>query len=142
MDAFLARLAPEDLRRRFGLTGRDPAVLRRRLGIGDPATEIFLSVEPAGDLTAVASLSSVSAIAAEVALVVRSDLQRRGIGAALLSRVIRHARDRRLAELEAVILHENIAACRLVLKQGFRPVGPPGVLSHFRYALKRTGETG
>lgn len=140
VDAFLDRLAPDDLRRRFGVVGqRDPAVLRRRLGIGDPETEIFLSAEPAGDLTAVASLSPVSAVAAEVALIVRSDVQHRGIGTALLRQVIRHARDRHLAELQAVILHENTAACRLVLKQGFRPAGPPGALSHFRYALDRTG---
>ncbi|QEX20943.1 hypothetical protein FRZ61_08630 [Hypericibacter adhaerens] len=141
---FLHRLAPGDLRQRFGgaLPSRDPAATLRRLGIGDPRTEIFLALEPTGEVAAVAGLAAVSAEAAETALIVRSDLQQQGIGAALLGHMIRHACERGLASLQAHVLHENVAACRLVRKLGFRPSGPVGASLSFQLDLPSAGRAG
>ena len=57
--------------------------------------------------------------AAEIALLVRDQYQRRGLGSELLSRLIQIARDERLESLHADMLQENIEMQTLVRNLGF-----------------------
>ncbi len=57
--------------------------------------------------------------AAEIALLVRDQYQRRGLGSELLSRLIQIARDERLESLHADMLQENIEMQSLVRNLGF-----------------------
>jgi len=123
---FISRLEAEDLRLRFG--GGAPldesAVLRRRLGFGDPRSAVLLSLDATGVIAGMASLALASDDTAETAVIVRSDLKHRGVGTALMGRLVRQARMSGLSRLMALVLYENIPARRLVLRLGFRQVGP------------------
>ena len=112
---FLSRLEAEDLRLRFGggRPPREPAALRRRLGLGDPRSTVLLSLDTAGAIAGMA----------ETAVIVRSDLKRRGVGTALMGRLVRHARMCGLTRLMAMVLYENLPARRLVRRLGFRQIG-------------------
>ena len=123
---FLGRLEAEDLRLRFG-GGRppgEPAALRRRLGLGDPRSTVLLSLDAAGAIAGMASLALASAGTAETAVIVRSDLKRRGVGTALMRRLVHQARMSGLTRLMAFVLYENLPARRLVRRLGFRQIGP------------------
>jgi acetyltransferase len=123
---FLSRLEAEDLRLRFGggRPPREPAALRRRLGLGDPRSTVLLSLDTIGAIAGMASLAMASAGMAETAVIVRSDLKRRGVGTALMGRLVRHARMCGLTRLMAMVLYENLPARRLVRRLGFRQIGP------------------
>lgn len=71
-------------------------------------------------ILAVARLSKLpDGNAAEIAILVRDTYQRRGLGAELLRRLIRVARDEHIASLWAYILQENLEMQALVKKMGF-----------------------
>ena len=126
---FLGRLEAEDLRLRFG-GGRppgEPAALRRRLGLGDPRSAVLLSLDTAGAIAGMA----------ETAVIVRSDLKRRGVGTALMGRLVRHARMCGLTRLMAMVLYENLPARRLVRRLGFRQIGPLDMDLHFQLDLDK-----
>ena len=57
--------------------------------------------------------------AAEIALIIRSDLQRRGLGATLLANVIKDARDAGFHLLSAHIDYGNVPMRRLARRFGF-----------------------
>jgi len=57
---------------------------------------------------------------AEVALIVRDQFQRQGLGIELIRRLIKIARDERLASLQAYMLQENIEMQGLMRKLGFQ----------------------
>ena len=68
--------------------------------------------------------------AAEVAVLVRDQYQRRGLGIELLRRLVQVARDERLDSVHAYMLAENLEMQALMNKVGFR-IGPsedPAVL--------------
>ena len=123
---FISRLEAEDLRLRFGgaRPPREPATLRRRLGLGDPRSTVLLSLDAAGAIAGMASLALASAGTAETAVIVRSDLKRRGVGTALMWRLVRQARMSGPTRLIAFVLYENLPARRLVRRLGFRQIGP------------------
>ena len=123
---FISRLEAEDLRLRFGGGAPldEPAALRRRLGLGDPRSAVLLSLDAAGAIAGMASLALASDDMAETAVIVRSDLKHRGVGTALMGRLVRQARVSGLSRLMALVLYENIPARRLVRRLGFRQVGP------------------
>ncbi|MHB8485929.1 MAG: bifunctional acetate--CoA ligase family protein/GNAT family N-acetyltransferase [Candidatus Acidiferrales bacterium] len=68
--------------------------------------------------------------AAEVAILVRDQYQRRGLGLELLRRLIQVARDERLDSVHAYMLQENVEMRALIEKLGFRILATddPGVL--------------
>ena len=57
---------------------------------------------------------------AEVGLLIRDDFQRQGLGAGLLDRLIRVARDEHIEHVIALMLAENIGMRRLASKLGFQ----------------------
>lgn len=67
---------------------------------------------------------------AEVAILVRDDYQHRGLGIELLGRLVQIARDEKLQEVHALMLHENVEMQGLIRKLGFElfPTNDPAVL--------------
>jgi acetyltransferase len=136
---FISRLEAEDLRLRFGGSTplREPAALRRRLGLGDPCSMVLLSLDAAGAIAGMATLALASADTGETAVIVRSDLKHRGVGTALMGPLIRQARMSGLSRLIAMVLYENLPARRLVRRLGFRQVGPVEAQLHFQLDLDK-----
>ena len=136
---FISRLEAEDLRLRFGGGAPldEPAALRRRLGLGDPRSAVLLSLDAAGAIAGMATLALASADTAETAVIARSDLKHRGVGTALMGRLVRQARMSDLTRLMALVLYENIPARRLVHRLGFRQVGPVEAALQFQLDLDK-----
>lgn len=135
--AFGVRLARDDLRLRFAGLVRldDPAFCARLLDIDHDRVEVLAAFDAAGAMLGVARLSRTAPAEAETALIVRSDLKRRGLGRLLLDRLARYAADRGIDTLSAQVLHENYPMLRLAMAAGFHPVATSGFLVELRGAL-------
>lgn len=127
--AFAARLEHEDLRLRFaGLVKLDCDALRAQLLAIDHTQHEALAAFAGGEMLAIAHLVRTAAATAELAIIVRSDLKRRGLGRVLLARLILHACELGLRALTAQILSENLPMQRLARDAGFRATGRSGFL--------------
>jgi acetyltransferase len=124
---FAHRLEPEDVRLRFGRLIRwtDDCV-RGILDKGDA----FAAFDRLGEIAGVARL-----IEGEIALIVRSDLKRHGIGRALLDRLVAHAVEHGMSELSGYFLAENRPAIALAHGVGFRLKGSFGSAIELRLCL-------
>ncbi len=116
---FLARIAPDDIRFRFLAQRKSfPHQMLVRLTQLDYAREMaFVALDASsGDLAAVGRLSSdPDKEKAEYALLVRTDLQGRGLGWALLSQLVDYARSEGIRRIEGFVLADNekmLALCR------------------------------
>src|SRR5262245_59434675 len=87
-------LHPEDVRLRFGRPAAlgDGDTFRRLFGLDDRKIETVGAFDLSGAILGLASVAWVGPGTAEIGLIVRSDLHRRGIGATLLAHVIKNAR--------------------------------------------------
>ncbi|HWG81102.1 MAG TPA: GNAT family N-acetyltransferase [Stellaceae bacterium] len=127
--AFAARLAREDLRLRFaGLVKLDCDALRAQLLAIDHTQHEALAVFAGSEMLAIAHLVRTAPVTAELAIIVRSDLKRRGLGRVLLARLVAHACALGLRTLTAQILSENLPMQRLAREAGFRATGRSGFL--------------
>jgi acetyltransferase len=119
--AFVRRTGRESLRLRFSQAAdfRDERTLRRFVDIDGASGEMIWMLEQGGAICAIAHLVRVSPEQAEVALIVRSDRVRRGIGERLLCVTLARATQRDLKTLSALVLYENTAMLRLARKLGF-----------------------
>jgi acetyltransferase len=127
--AFAARLEREDLRLRFaGLVKLDCDALRAQLLAIDHTRHEALAVFAGGEMLAIAHLVRTAPASAEVAIIVRSDLKRRGLGRMLLARLVVQACALGLRRLTAQILSENLPMQRLAREAGFRATGRSGLL--------------
>ena len=121
---FLERLAPEDVRLRMGHPIRFDRKLRARLLEFDRSREeAFVALDAAGAILGVGRI--VLDAGGEVAVTVRSDMKHRGIGEALLDRLLRFARASGLAEICGYVMHENRPMLSLARKHGGRFVDAP-----------------
>ncbi len=121
--AFVRRSRHEDLRLRFGSPRnfQDEAILRRTFDIKAGNGEVVLLFDEAAAIAAIAHRIVVSRTEAEIALIVRSDLKRRGIGEYLLRQALVRSAEQGLRTLTGMVLWENRAARRLAAKIGFAP---------------------
>ncbi len=133
-EEFLARLTPEHIRMRF-LAPRRNFTMEDALRLSqiDYDREMaFVALRPDGSLAGVSRLAcDRDARSAEYALIVRSDLQGRGLGTLLMSRLIDYARDSGLARLTGMVLADNHGMLDLVQGLGFtigRVGDEPGVV--------------
>jgi uncharacterized protein YjiS (DUF1127 family)/ribosomal protein S18 acetylase RimI-like enzyme len=123
-------LHPEDIRLRFGrqATLGDGDTFRRLFGIDDGKIETIGAFDVNGRLLGLATVAWLRPGTAEIALIVRSDLQRRGLGATLLAHVIKDARGAGFRLLVAQIGYDNVPMRRLARRFGFElgnnPAGP------------------
>jgi GNAT superfamily N-acetyltransferase len=120
------RISPESRRLRFftSMSGVPDDRVRRhaaRLAAIDPRTDVALValVEEAGQPHAV-GVGRIMGLndpqAAEVALLVRDDYQREGVGTLLAARLLQEAQARGLTQLTAIYLPENTGIERLLRK--------------------------
>jgi acetyltransferase len=124
---FARRLAPEDVRLRFGRFLRwSDACARAMLDEG----EVFAAFDAWGEIVGVARL-----VDDEIALTVRSDLKRHGIGRKLLDHLVAYAVEHGMTQLSGHFLAENRPALALAHRAGFRLEGNYGSLVELRLCL-------
>lgn len=136
--AFGARLDPDDLRLRFAgpIKLDSPVLCAQFREIDHDGVEVFAAFDAAGEILGVARFVRTSPTSAEIALIVRSDLKRRGLGRVLLDRLLWHACLLGLAELAGQVLYENRPMLRLAAQAGFRVIGGSGVMADLRKDLR------
>ena len=123
LKALVANLSVEDSRLRFfaPIKFLQPRLLARFTQI-DYEREMALVLLPEGGgsfLGVVRFVADPDNLSAEFAIMVASDLHRKGIGRLLLTRLIEYARARGLSELVGHVLSENAAMLALAAKLGF-----------------------
>ncbi|PLP55624.1 GNAT family N-acetyltransferase [Mesorhizobium loti] len=116
---FLAKVSPGDLRLRFLSPRKNfPDQMLKRLTQLDYDRDIAFAAleEGTGKLAGIGRLCcDPDHTSGEYALLVRTDLQGRGLGWELLTQIIDYARAEHLARIEGIILNENqkmLAMCR------------------------------
>ena len=114
-------LHPEDVRLRFGRPAAlgDGDTFRRLFGLDDRKIETIGAFDVSGRILGLATVAWVGPGTAEIALIVRSDLQRRGLGATLLAHVVKSARSAGFRLLVANIDDGNLPIRRLAQRFGF-----------------------
>jgi len=126
---FLGRLTPEDLRLRMGrLIRLDRKLCARLLEFDRSREEAFVALDAAGAILGVGRIvldAGSGDDRGEIAVIVRSDMKHRGIGEALLGRLLRFARASGLAEICGYVMHENRPMLSLARKHGGRFVDVP-----------------
>ena len=91
----------------------DDRMLKRFFGVDGVSGEMIWMLEEGGAICAIAHLVRLSPWHAEIALIVRSDRARRGIGEKLLRTTLARAARRDLNTLSALVLYENTTMLRL-----------------------------
>ncbi len=129
VDAF-ARLSQQSVRMRFfaPLKELSPAWLARLTQIDYDREMALVAVLPPeqGGLVGVARLvADPDGERAEYAVIVRDDVARRGLGEALMRRLVAYARARGIGSLEGRVLGENRPMLALAAKLGFACVPDP-----------------
>jgi RimJ/RimL family protein N-acetyltransferase len=121
--SFVRRTAREDLRLRFGrpLNFDDEATLRRAFDLRAESGEVIWVLDDDAAIAAIAHRITLSRSEAEIALIVRSDVQRRGIGEFLLRQALARSARAGLKTLTGLVVWENRAMRRLAAKVGFVP---------------------
>jgi len=118
---FVSRTERHDLRMRFGMPFAfdDDNTLRRMFGVDPNAGEIGWVLDARSEIAGISHRALISPSVAEIALIVRSDLKRTGIGSRLLDCLIRRALSQGLTTLIGLVLWENYAMLQLARKVGF-----------------------
>jgi acetyltransferase len=114
------RADPKDLRFRLhGGVGVSPSAAARLSQIDYDREMVFLAEMPDRSIGGVVRLVfDPNFEAAECAIIVRTDLQRRGIGRTLLSEALAYARSRGAARIWGDVLSENSGALNLARRMG------------------------
>ncbi|MFO1141415.1 MAG: GNAT family N-acetyltransferase [Amaricoccus sp.] len=126
--AFFERVDPEDIRMRFLAPRRQfPMEWSLRMTQLDYDREMaFVAIAPDGALAGVSRMvCEPDHRAAEYSLLVRSDLQGRGLGSALMRILIDYARADGVERLDGIVLAENRGMRRLVDGLGFAIAADP-----------------
>jgi len=125
---FGAAMAAHDLRMRFAVPTRwSPALAQRMLMLTGTA---FAAFGEDGEILGVGRL-----VGNEIALAVHSKLKRRGLGRALLERIVHSAREHGIAEITGTVLAENRPMLGLARAAGFRITGSEGPTVSVRLSL-------
>src|SRR5579885_2932952 len=115
---FFSRLDQRDVRLRFaGSRSSFEAMLPGRRAGGDQRS--FGAIDAEGVILGILDLARVTSGEAEIALLVRSDLKRLGIGRALLRHAIGFAAARNVSRLTGYVLAENAPMLALAREMGF-----------------------
>jgi acetyltransferase len=134
---FVRRLNREDLRMRFGhpLNFDDEGTLRRAFDVKAGSGEMLWISDQAATIAGLAHRVMLSPMEAELALIVRSDLKRQGIGEFLLRKTLARSARQGLTTLSASVLRENRAMLELAAKIGYAPRGTCGVTVEMMFAV-------
>ena len=125
--AFIGHVAPQDLRLRFFSCRRElPRTELARLVQIDYAREMaFIAIDTADDgaqetLGVVRAVCDPDNIAAEFAILVRTDVKGRRLGSFLLDKMVRYLREHGTRRMVGYVLSDNEAMHALVRSRGFR----------------------
>jgi acetyltransferase len=150
---FLAATDPQDLQLRFFRVVRrlEHSQLARFTQIDFDREMAFIAVAPAGDgcdaeatdetLGVVRAVADPDGASAEYAILVRSDMKGRGLGALLMHKLIRYCRERGIGELIGEVLKENERMKSLARDLGFEimPADDDPYTVHTRLILNNGG---
>jgi RimJ/RimL family protein N-acetyltransferase len=138
---FVRNIERNDLRQRFGgaIDFRDEAALRRHFGVDSKSGEIGWILDERSSIAAISHRVLTSPFEAEIGLIVRSDLKRKGIGSRMLDGLIRRSGEEHLQTLSALVLYENRAMLDLARRAGFVARGRLGLNVELALALGRRG---
>jgi len=122
---FVAAVSTEDARLRFLGPMRElsPALLARFTHIDYARVMAFVALdERTGEMLGVARLHAVAddTNSGEYAIIVRSDLQRHGLGWRLMQLIIDYARAGKYRTVQGRVLHENTHMLDMCKQLGFR----------------------
>jgi acetyltransferase len=138
-EAFFAKLTPEDIRLRFGTALRSlPLSMLARLTQIDYDRQMAFVLSDAAN--AIAGVARIAAdpdnMRAEFSILVRSDLQGRGVGHVLMQRLAAYARERGIGELWGDILRQNTTMLALCRELGCSVTPSPHDPSQVRATLR------
>jgi acetyltransferase len=122
---FVRRINRTDLRLRFGRTLdlRDEVIMRRAFDIDGRSGMVAWLPDETADIAGISHQIMLPRSEAEVALLVRSDLKRIGIGEFLLRDIVMRSKAQGLKRLVGFIGRENRAMLCLAAKVGFEARG-------------------
>jgi acetyltransferase len=125
---FARSMRRSDLRLRFGaqIDPTDDLTLRRFFGVAADTGDVAWLFDSAGFIAGMSHRVRVARATAEVALVVRSDLKRVGLGRRLLDELIVRSTREGLATLSGFVLWENRPMLALARQAGFASRGSCG----------------
>jgi acetyltransferase len=127
---FMARISPDDIRLRFLAPRKtfSDDMLKRLTQLDYDRDMAFVMLEVGGGaLAAVGRLScNPDRTKGEYALLVRTDLQGRGLGWSLLSQIVAYAKAEGIGMIEGVVLAENETMLRMCREFGFSVAPHPG----------------
>ena len=135
---FVGRLERNDLRLRFASTvnfARDE-LCGRFLDIDHREEEALAAIDSRGEILGVARIHRLGPDEADIAIIIRSDRKRRGLGRLLLDHLRTYAAGAGILRLRADILRENYAMLTLARKFGFHAVGTGGIMAEVRLDLE------
>jgi len=119
---FFGKLTPEDVRLRFFSTMRSlpTALLSRLTHIDYDRDMAFVLINDKSELIGIANFSAdPDKVKAEYSVIIRSDLKGRGLGTALMKRVVDYAKSYGVAELYGDVFEENTQMLALTKDLGF-----------------------
>jgi len=139
-EAFFPRVAQEDLRTRFFAPIRQFShpFIAKLTQIDYARSMVLLALEEgSGDmLGAVRIHGDPDMVVGEFAILVRSDLQGRGVGRALMELIIAYGRDQGLMRIEGYVLSDNSRMLKLCAALGFTQSTDPADLSVAKVQLR------
>jgi acetyltransferase len=133
---FFSHLELPDIRMRFGSLHFSV----RYLLPGQPGTSggvAFAAVDGAGQVLGIVNLAYLTPGAAEMAVIVRSDYKRRGIGYSLLAHAINWAEGQGLSEVVGYVLADNKPMLSLAHRMGLHMVWWDGLDVEIREYIPR-----
>jgi GNAT superfamily N-acetyltransferase len=143
--AFVQRMERNDLRLRFGrpLNLGDEVTLRKAFDIAAGVGEMAWALDEAAAIAAIAHRIRISRSEAEIGLIVRSDLKRRGIGEFLLRAMLARSAREGLKTVSASVMRDNHGALRLAAKVGYGLREPSALTVELIFDVERaTAATG
>ena len=121
--AFFQRVSPQDVRLRFLAPRKSfsDQMLKRLTQLDYNRDMAFVALQVDGALAGISRLSSdPDKSSAEFAVLVRTDLQGRGLGWVLLAEIIAFAKTEKVGRVEGIILNENRRMLQMCREFGFK----------------------
>lgn len=138
LQEFVGLLQPADIRLRFGTPRRfasDEAILAA-FQSHYPDHEMIWALTDNGSVGGIVSCGLVGRSKLELAIIVRSDLKREGIGTWLLEQAKRRAQQRQIQTLIGFVLWDNLPMRALAKRAGFTAIGTGDSFAELEFSFR------